>query len=71
MNVTFDRETYKDLIYEANLRGISSPCAGSTDHPGIHQKNQTGPYEGANQPEDLKWEKNKKIITLNHITTFF
>lgn len=58
MNVTFDQETYKDLIYEANLQGLAAPALVARI---IREyiKNQTGPYEGANQPEDLNG-KNKR-----------
>lgn len=26
MNVTFDQETYRELIYEANLQGLAAPA---------------------------------------------
>ncbi len=52
MNVTFYQETYKELIYEANLQGLAAPALVARI---IREyiKNQTGPYEGANKPEDL------------------
>ncbi|HED3055982.1 MULTISPECIES: hypothetical protein [Klebsiella/Raoultella group] len=58
MKIIFDQETYKDLIYEANLQGLAAPALVARIIREYIQK-QTGPYEGANQPEDLNG-KNKR-----------
>ncbi|EFC1505974.1 hypothetical protein ACPW99_03815 [Klebsiella pneumoniae] len=60
MNVTFDQETYRELIYEANLQGLAAPALVARI---IRQyiKNQTGPYEGANQPEENNEQKRTTI----------
>lgn len=52
MNVTFDQETYKDLIYEANLQDKPAPALVVQIIREYLQK-QTGSQLGANQPEDL------------------
>ncbi|HCF8329123.1 TPA: hypothetical protein NIV70_000416 [Klebsiella pneumoniae] len=53
MNVTFDQETYRDLIYEANLQGLAAPALVARI---IREyiKNQTGPYEGAEEKNEQK-----------------
>lgn len=58
MNITFDQETYKELIYEANLQGLAAPALVARI---IREyiKNQAGPYEGAKQSEDLDGKNNR------------
>jgi hypothetical protein len=58
MNVTFDQETYRDLIYEANLQDLAAPALVARIIREYIQK-QTGPYEGAKQSEDLDGKNNR------------
>ncbi|MCP5693251.1 hypothetical protein QSB88_25625 [Klebsiella pneumoniae] len=53
MKIIFDQETYKELIYEANLQGLAAPALVARI---IREyiKNQTGPYEGAEENNEQK-----------------
>ena len=52
MNVTFDQETYKELIYEAN-RQEKPAAAMVVQISREYLQKQTGSQLGANQTEDL------------------
>lgn len=52
MKIIFDQQTYKELIYEANLQDKPAPALVVQIIREYLQK-QTGSQLGANQPEDL------------------
>ena len=52
MNIRFDQDTYRELIYEANLRDKPAAALVAQIIREYLQK-QTGSQLGANQPEDL------------------
>lgn len=60
MNITFDQETYKDLIYEANLQDKPAPALVVQIIREYLQK-QTGSQLGANKPEERNEQKRTTI----------
>ncbi|EPG3958597.1 hypothetical protein SK92_04783 [Klebsiella oxytoca] len=58
MKIIFDQDTYKELIYEANLQDKPAPALVVQIIRAYLQK-QTGSQLGANQPEDLDGKNNR------------